>query len=320
MPGSANLARPLTALYRRGRDTFDAYGRHDGSLLAAAIAYRVLFSVVPFVALLLSVLDLVLPDEPRDRFSDWLFGVFPGQDVEESVSRELASSGAQAPLVGVIALVLLLWGASGMMASVRKSFRILWDADARPNYVRGKLRDIAFVALAGALIIGAFALSVVAQVAVDAGAHLSDAIGLSAPLSAIVGFAQIASTATATFVALVALYRLVPPVRPQLRDVWLPAALTALAFQVAVAAFSVYVAEWADYSTVYGPIGAVLAFLLLVYILASMLLLGAELVAHDAIRRRDAALAAVQDEQAEGRRPGRQEGSGNGNEEGHPAE
>jgi membrane protein len=253
---------------------------------------------------------MVLQDEPRDRFSDWLFGVFPGQGVEESVSRELASSGAQAPLIGLIALVLLLWSASGMMASVRKAFRIVWDADARPNYVRGKIRDVALVGLAGALIVGAFALTVVAQIAVDAGAHLSDAIGLSAPLSVILAFAQIASTSTATFVALSALYRLVPPVRPKLRDVLLPAALTAIAFQISVAGFSLYVADFADFSSVYGPLGAVLAFLLLVYILATLLLLGAELVADATARRRDTAPAAVHGEQ-EGP-PGSQPGSSTG--------
>ena len=308
---AASVVRPVAAVYRRVRALFDAFGRHEGSLLAAAIAYRVLFSVVPFVALLLSVLDLVLPDEPRDRFSDWLFGVFPGHDVEESVSRELAGSGAQAPLVGLIALVLLLWSASGMMASVRKAFRIVWEAGARPNYVRGKIRDLALVGLAGALIVGAFALSVVAQVAVDAGADFSDAIGVSAPLSVILAFAQTASTSTATFVALSALYRLVPPVRPMLHEVLLPAALTAIAFQISVAGFSVYVADFADFSSVYGPIGAVLAFLLLVYILATVLLLGAELVASAAARRRNTALADLHDPQ---------EGLQDRNHEAHPAE
>jgi membrane protein len=257
----------------------EAYGRHDGSLLAAAIAYRVLFSVVPFVAVLVSVLDLVLPDDARDRFSAWLFGELPGSEIESSVSRELAGSGVTAPLVGLVAIAVLVWGASGMMSSLRRSFRIVWEAERRPDYVGGKLRDLTLVALTGVLVVGAFALSVVAQVAVEAGADLSDAIGVSAPLDVLVVLAQVASSVVATFVALLVLYRLVPPLQTPFRQLWVPSLATALAFQAASAGFSTYVARFADFNTVYGPLGAVLAFLLLVYVLAMVVLLGAELVA-----------------------------------------
>jgi membrane protein len=276
---TGKLASLVGNLYRAGRAVFAAYGRHDGSLLAAAIAYRVLFSVVPFVAVLVSVLDIVLPDSARDRFTAWLFGELPGTEIENSVSRELAGSGATAPLAGLAALAVLIWGASGMASSVRRAFRIVWEAEQRPDYVGGKLRDLALVALTGVLVVGAFALSVIAQVAVEAGADLSDAIGVSAPLDVLVVVAQVASSVIATFVALLVLYRVVPPLDTPFDHIWLPALLTALAFQAATAGFSIYVARFADFNTVYGPLGAVLAFLLLVYVLAMVVLLGAELVA-----------------------------------------
>ena len=39
-----------------GRETFGGYGRHAGSQLAAGLAYRVLFSLVPLLALVVSLL------------------------------------------------------------------------------------------------------------------------------------------------------------------------------------------------------------------------------------------------------------------------
>ena len=85
-----------------------AYGRHAGSQLSAAIAYRVLFSLVPFAALLLSILDVVLPPSSREQFVNWLFDEVPGDDLESSIDRALAGSSASAPIVGLVALALLL--------------------------------------------------------------------------------------------------------------------------------------------------------------------------------------------------------------------
>ena len=99
-----------------------SYSRHAGSQLAAAIAYRVLFSFVPFVALLVTIVDVVLPPSRREQFVDWLVGEIGATGLEDSVEQALAGSGASAPIVAVVALGTLLWGASGMMASIRIAF------------------------------------------------------------------------------------------------------------------------------------------------------------------------------------------------------
>ena len=64
--------RALAGLVRLARELVAAYGRHQVSQHAAAIAYRVMFSLVPFVALVVSVADLVLPAGRREQFVDWV--------------------------------------------------------------------------------------------------------------------------------------------------------------------------------------------------------------------------------------------------------
>jgi membrane protein len=81
------------------------------------------------------------------------------------------------------------------------------------------------------------------------------------------------------FVALLLLYRVVPPVTTRLRLLWPSAAAATIAFEVAVYGFAIYATRFASFNTVYGPIGAVLMFLLLVYLLAAIVLLGAETAA-----------------------------------------
>ena len=50
------------------------YSLHGLSQQAAAIAFRVLFSLVPLVALTVSLLDLVLPERLSERLVDWVLG------------------------------------------------------------------------------------------------------------------------------------------------------------------------------------------------------------------------------------------------------
>lgn len=256
-----------------------AYSRHAGSQLSAAIAYRVLFSLVPFAALLLTILDVVLPPSRREQFATWLFGVFPGTDLETSIDNTLAASSATAPIVGLVALATLLWAASGMMASLRIAFRVIWDRESGPTYVRSKLRDFALVGLSGMLIVAAFGLSVIVRIVVQTGSDLSDALGWTGGVTAFSTLAEIASSTLIVFGALLALYRFVPPVTMPIRLLW-PSALTAaIAFEITVYGYAVYATRFASFSTIYGPIGAVLVFLLLVYLLAAIVLVGAETAA-----------------------------------------
>ena len=53
------------------------------------------------------------------------------------------------------------------------------------------------------------------------------------------------------------------------------AAFATIGVHLAVAGFSIYLDNFADFDDIYGPLGAVLAFLLLVWLTAAILLVGA---------------------------------------------
>jgi membrane protein len=273
------VRRLIHRVWRYGVDISGSYSRHAGSQLSAAIAYRVLFSLVPFAALVITIVDVVLPDSRREQFVNWLFGFVPGNDLANAVEGTLADSGASAPILALIALATLLWGASGMMASIRIAFRVIWDRERGPTYVRSKLRDFALVGFAGVLIMAAFAFSAVVRIVVETGVSLFDRLGWSGAGGLVPTVAEVALSTTVVFVALLLLYRVVPPATMPLRLLWPSAAAAAIAFEVAVYGYAIYATRFANFNTVYGPIGAVLLFLLLVYLLAAIVLLGAETAA-----------------------------------------
>jgi len=173
----------------------------------------------------------------------------------------------------------LLWGASGMMASIRIAFRVIWDRESGPTYVRSKLRDFALVSGAGALVIAAFGISVIVRIVVQTGSDISKELGFTSDASALSTGVEVIASTLVIFGALLALYRFVPPVTMTLARLW-PSALTAaVSFHIAVYGYAVYATRFASFNTIYGPIGAVLVFLLLVYLLAAIVLLGAETAA-----------------------------------------
>ena len=261
-----------------GRDIGAGYGRHAGSQLAAGIAYRVLFSMVPLVALVVSVLDLLLPSELRTDIVNWLFHAFPGQGVESAVNKSVAHPGATAPLVAVVALVGLLWAASGMMASIRIAFRVVWEVQG-PTYVRGKLRDLLLVVLSGGLVLVAFGVSLAAQLVAAAGKSVSDALGLQSGARVLGTLVELGGGVFVAFLALAVLYSVVPPVNVPFRRVWPSALVAAAAVEILIRGFAWYAAR-TNLARIYGPLGAVFAFLLLVYFLGTILLVGAELTAY----------------------------------------
>src|SRR4029453_4139391 len=98
-----------------------------------------------------------------------------------------------------------------------RAFGAVWGVERPPPYVRGKLRDVALVAGAGAFLVGAFALSVVAQVVSQTGTDVAGGPGGGAAGRGAV-VVDIAASSLAVGAALLAVYRVVPPVPVTLAD------------------------------------------------------------------------------------------------------
>ncbi len=267
--------RRVTAVLR---SAVAGYGRHADSQFAAALAYRALFSLVPFVALLAALLDIFLPTGVREEVVEWLLGALPGTELEASVDRELASSGALTTLAGLIAFGTLIWSATGVTGSLRTAFSVIWEAGPRAAFVRGKLRDIVALGVLVTLVLACFGLSLLTQVTIQAGVHATDALGLADAGGAVRVIVELLASGVTTFAALLVVYGLAAPVRPSVAALWPSALATGLAIDAGVALYAFYLVHLASFSTIYGPLGAVFAFLGLLYVASALVLFGAELM------------------------------------------
>lgn len=272
---------PVRRLGRALGIALETYLRTECNQRAAAISYRVLFSLVPFVALFASLLGLLLPETTRDRVTSWLVDAMPLEgELEDSVARAVEDVGSPSSLAGLISLLLLVYGASGMMGAIRSAFRAIWESEARRPYLRGKLVDVALVLVASLLVLCAFGVTIITQIVERAGEELVRKLGGPASTAEQLGAGvEFVTSAAVTFVAFLVLYWFVPTVRVRLSDALVGALVACAGFNLAAVGFSIYIGRLADFDDVYGPLSAVFVFLLVVYIAVAVLLLGACLAA-----------------------------------------
>ena len=91
-----------------------------------------------------------------------------------------------------------------------------------------------------------------------------------------------------TLACLIVLYLVVPPVRPRWFALWPGAVVGAIGFELTTIAYGWYLTQFSDLAVVYGSLGALLGFLLVVYWGVVAMLLGAEIVAASTVPPLDA--------------------------------
>jgi membrane protein len=243
---------------------------------AAAIAYRVLFSLFPLTIALVSIFGLVLQDdELRQRVIDELLDILP---VSETAQGDVQASieGIASPLsaFGLISLIALLWGASGMMASIRIGLEAALKVERGRPAAHAKLVDLVVVAAAGLLVLLVVGLSAFAAFFSRLLDRIAEELGVDTTLSG--GIVRDVVQLVVIGVMALLLYRFVPARRLKARGALAGAALTAVGTWGAAKLLEIVFSDFSRYNLIYGSLAGVMTFLFFVYVVALILLLGAE--------------------------------------------
>jgi membrane protein len=172
------------------------------------------------------------------------------------------------PSLSLIGLVLAAWGTSRLFASLEAALALI-DSDApRRSLVRRAARRLgSIVVLAGIVLIALVVLPTLAIVI-----EVSGSGGAAHPI--LDALLAVVAPALAGL-ALAAIYRLVPPVRPTWRAIAVPAVVGALALVVLTRLFVFLAPRVFGANLVYGTLGAILVGLTWLDLAYSVVLLGA---------------------------------------------
>lgn len=260
------------------------FAEHGCSLLAAGISYYVLFSIFPLLIFSVGVIGLILQDaDLQTKVIDAVMENIPltqdeGRDDVTRAIREVSAAGSSA--IGIVGFLTMGWAASAVFGAVRRSINIASAIDISRPLVPQKLLDLSMVLFFLPLLLA----SIAATTALRAAEARSDDIpvlgGLADDLGTLWWLASILLPMFFSFLLFFLLYAFIPVTRPRFRHVIPGTVIAALLFEFAKLGFSVYLEEFSNFHIVFGSLGAVVAFMFWVYLSASILLFGAELVAY----------------------------------------
>jgi membrane protein len=245
---------------------------------AAAIAYRVLFSIGPLAIVLVSIFGLVLQDdEVRQRVVDAIVSALPiSADGRSDVEDALTTIASPASAAGFISLLLFAWTASGMMAAIRVGLETALNVTESRGLARGKLVDAVLVLGAAALVLVTVAVTVLGGIVEKT---LTGRVGDVAALDSFFGILVRLGVFVASIGVVLLLYRFVPARGLGARDAVIGATVTALLLQAISLAAALIYAKTNNLSVIYGSLTAALFFIYSTYLYASALLFGAEVAA-----------------------------------------
>ena len=249
-----------------------AYGQDDGPLAARSIAYYALFAVFPAILALIVVAGAVLESEEVQESVIALveqYAPIALDVVEVNIEQLLAMS----KTVGLIALVGLLWSASGVVSALFQAVNRAWGVPNSRLVLSARLYGLAMIAVVGAFFLLALSIGPIVSLA-QAWRPLAQP-GADRLVSGLSALAQALFSAC----AFILIYRTMPRTRVGWRDVWLGGLIAGLIWEGGKQIFTWYVGNIANYRVIYGSVGAIIAFLLWCYLSGQILLLGAEFTA-----------------------------------------
>jgi membrane protein len=275
----ADMRLSLLAIWRGAVGFYNS----DNMTFAASIAYYALLSLFPFFLLVFSILGSVTND-PTDRAAilGFILRYFPRQF--EFVTTQMDSLQQSRIRLGFAGSFLMIWAAMGVFGAITSAVNHAWGVEKQPSFLKHKL--ISFVMLVAAsllLLIGLLMFSAINVVE----ARWFAVVAARAPQLAVLHHFAIRWSTTAVFIAVVGLvFYFVPNAKVRLRDVWVGAVVTGLAWRGALFGFSWYVKDLTRFSNIHGSIAAVVVFLVWIYISAVLFLYGVEVTAANARLRR----------------------------------
>jgi membrane protein len=270
-----------------GERSIRKFFEHRMTTYAAALAYRGLFGLFPFVLILVVLAGLLGFTDIFDRLVDQT-GSEPTQQVPQQLEPVVERGREQIqPLERMIeqarrqaagellffGIAVALWSTSALARTLTEALNAAYEiAETRAGWRRfalswsfGPIFALVVVVSVGLMLIGPRLVERIAEV-----------VGLDEVFVFLWGWLRYPVALLLLAVVLSLVYRFGPDARQRFRSVGRGAALAVVLWAISSVGFSFYLANFANYGVTYGSLGAAVGLLFYLYLSASVVLLGAE--------------------------------------------
>lgn len=261
-------------------EVFNRWSEHNIPRLGASVAFYTLLSLAPLLIVVVAIAGAVFGREAAEGRLVWQIQDLIGRPGAETVQTLLRTT--QRPGAGILASIIgtlaLIMGSTSVVSELRDALNVIWCV---PKREMSRLRSIialvqektfAFATVLGIGFLLLISLAVNAAVSGFSEYYQGWLPRLAAVVIQWIDFV-LAYLVIAALFALI--YKLLPDIRLEWRDVIPGALITALLFSVGRLLIGIYLGR-ASYSSVYGAAGSLVALLVWVYYSAQIFFLGAE--------------------------------------------
>ena len=260
------------------KQTFNEWLQDKAPQLGAALAYYTVFSLAPLILVLLAIVGMIFRDDPRgtwDRITQQM-SYFLDQSAVQVVQNiaQKASQPGKSTIATIIGVALAIFGASGVFGQLQDALNTIWGVKAKPGggiwaFLRARFLSFAMVAGVCFLLLVSLAIEALLK-------GFSHYIQSALPGGMVIALTVYLIFDFAVVVLLFAMiFKFLPDVEIQWRDVWIGAVLTAILFGIGKWLLGFYLGSGAAGSA-YGAAGSLITLLLWVYYSSQILLFGAE--------------------------------------------
>lgn len=264
-------------LWRLLRETATIYSRIAGGENAAAFAYYALFSLVPLVALLLTIGSYFLPS---DMVVTVIHRFVPlGEDQQELLWSMVNGLEKARGGVSIVSIVILIWASLRFFHSLVLSINYAWGTRRLVWWQMPVKNLLLILAMSGALLIGTIVPAIL-QAAARLLHSLEAVINEHVPMLnvervlAVVDLSRYIGGTLVLFYCFAVLFMLAPRHKIRFDQIWIPALLVAVFLQVGQACFVNIVPRLVNYSVLYGAMGSMMFLLLWVYVAGTIIIAG----------------------------------------------
>jgi membrane protein len=247
--------------------------------IAKGAAYSALLSFFPLLSATAAILLQTRNQLVSRNLENTLSEIVP-PGTEGLVLDQFRVTGTRPISVLVVAGLISLWAASGVIKSLIDGFQAAYRVPRNRGFLHGGAVAISLVILSAVPLVCASLLVLFGSQAERAVFNAMNLDPLFHPLSWIwlwiARLARYLLAFTTTVLVTSMLYYFGPYRKQRWRVVWRGAMLASFAWLLATSAFGWYVRHMAHYNVMYGSVGAGIALLVWMYLMAAIALIGCE--------------------------------------------
>jgi membrane protein len=291
--GGVRIGVPEVCVTRKQAlyEALEHFMSDDNWAIASHVALSTILALFPFLIVAAAVAGWIGSERLAEEVGTLVFDAWP-DEVARPIAQE-AHEVLMRPRTGAltIGVVIALWFASNGVEALRLALNRAYRDEETRDFIMRRLQSLAFV------VIGAIGLVVLATFVVLGPSLWAAAVRFAPmiePMSATVHVVRFSVAAVVLLGVLLAAHLWLPAGRRQLRDILPGILITLVAWLVSGAVFAAYIRQFASYSysATYAGLANVMIAIVFLYVVAAVVLLGAELNAA-LIRRRRARAAAA---------------------------